>query len=145
MANIIPRIGQELIQECERVVHKTFPACVAFHKPSLIQQLKSHTLEASLTNALLCCASRYVAELLCSNLLPSRLGNFRPSGIRLVRSLNFRDRPMLTPYLRNYDWTRGDFTPSGEQPRIRDAPSRGLASPDSRRLGPPGGRRPSLT
>lgn len=60
ITNIHARIGQELIQECERVVHKTFPACVAFHKPSLIQQLKSHTLEASLTNALLCCAARYV-------------------------------------------------------------------------------------
>ncbi|SPO01520.1 related to general repressor of transcription [Cephalotrichum gorgonifer] len=52
------KIGQELIQECERVVHKSFPACVAFHKPTFIQQLKNYTLEASLTNALLCCASR---------------------------------------------------------------------------------------
>lgn len=83
-----------MIQECERVVHKTFPACVAFHKPSLIQQLKSHTLESSLTNALLCCAARYVPPRLpSSQSLPSRLGNFRPSGIRLVRSLNFRRPP----------------------------------------------------
>lgn len=98
-----------MIQECERVVHKTFPACVAFHKPSLIQQLKSHTLEASLTNALLCCASRYV--LLCPHFSPPALAIFAPSGIRLVRSLNFRARPMFTPYLRNYDWARGRFHP----------------------------------
>ncbi|KAG5912761.1 hypothetical protein E4U42_001902, partial [Claviceps africana] len=48
----------DLIVECERVVSKTFPACVAFHKPSFIQQLKDATLESSLVYGLLTCAAR---------------------------------------------------------------------------------------
>ncbi|KAF4438309.1 general repressor of transcription [Fusarium acutatum] len=48
----------ELIAECERVVSKTFPACVAFHKPSFVQQLKSASLDAALVYGLLTCAAR---------------------------------------------------------------------------------------
>lgn len=49
--------------ECERVVSKTFPACVAFHKPSFVQQLKNASLEPSLVYGLLTCAARYVITL----------------------------------------------------------------------------------
>ncbi|KAI1845856.1 hypothetical protein JX265_011249 [Neoarthrinium moseri] len=52
------KITPELAQECERVVNKTLPACVAFHKPGFIQKLKSGTLDASITNALLTIAAR---------------------------------------------------------------------------------------
>ncbi|PNY26531.1 transcriptional regulatory protein [Tolypocladium capitatum] len=52
------RLTPELIAECERVVSKTFPACVAFHKPSFVQQLKSASLESTLVYGLLTCAAR---------------------------------------------------------------------------------------
>lgn len=54
------RLTPELIAECERVVSKTFPACVAFHKPSFVQQLKNASLESTLVYGLLTCAARYV-------------------------------------------------------------------------------------
>nr|RBQ95743.1 hypothetical protein FVER53263_10393 [Fusarium verticillioides] len=53
-----PPLTPELIAECERVVSKTFPACVAFHKPSFVQQLKSASLDAALVYGLLTCAAR---------------------------------------------------------------------------------------
>ncbi|KAL7963719.1 hypothetical protein V8C34DRAFT_266387 [Trichoderma compactum] len=52
------KLTPELIAECERVVSKTFPACVAFHKPTFVQQLKNGTLESSLVYGLLTCAAR---------------------------------------------------------------------------------------
>ncbi|KAF5683248.1 general repressor of transcription [Fusarium circinatum] len=52
------KLTPELIAECERVVSKTFPACVAFHKPSFVQQLKSASLDAALVYGLLTCAAR---------------------------------------------------------------------------------------
>ncbi|UZP39718.1 hypothetical protein NXS19_007534 [Fusarium pseudograminearum] len=52
------KLTPELISECERVVSKTFPACVAFHKPSFVQQLKSASLDAALVYGLLTCAAR---------------------------------------------------------------------------------------
>lgn len=52
------RLTPELIAECERVVSKTFPACVAFHKPTFVQQLKNATLESTLVYGLLTCAAR---------------------------------------------------------------------------------------
>ncbi|TFB04896.1 hypothetical protein CCMA1212_003104 [Trichoderma ghanense] len=52
------KLTPELIAECERVVSKTFPACVAFHKPSFVQQLKNASLESSLVYGLLTCAAR---------------------------------------------------------------------------------------
>lgn len=55
------RLTPELIQECERVISKTYPACVAFHKPSFIQQLKNASLDPALIYALLTCAARYVS------------------------------------------------------------------------------------
>jgi hypothetical protein len=59
LANIVhTRLTSELIAECERVVSKTFPACVAFHKPTFVQQLKNATLESSLVYGLLTCAAR---------------------------------------------------------------------------------------
>lgn len=57
---IFLRLTPELIAECERVVSKTFPACIAFHKPSFLQQLKNGSLEPSLVFGLLTCAARYV-------------------------------------------------------------------------------------
>ena len=56
------RLTPELIAECERVVSKTFPACIAFHKPSFLQQLKNGSLEPSLVFGLLTCAARYVSN-----------------------------------------------------------------------------------
>ncbi|KAH0525456.1 hypothetical protein TsFJ059_007821 [Trichoderma semiorbis] len=52
------KLTPELIAECERVVSKTFPACVAFHKPTFVQQLKNGTLESSLVYGLLTAAAR---------------------------------------------------------------------------------------
>lgn len=52
------RLTPELMAECERVVSKTFPACVAFHKPSFVQQLKNATLDPALVYGLLTCAAR---------------------------------------------------------------------------------------
>lgn len=52
------RLTPELLAECERVVSKTIPACVAFHKPSFIQQLKGNTMDLTMVNALLTMASR---------------------------------------------------------------------------------------
>ncbi|KAG6000921.1 hypothetical protein E4U21_004872 [Claviceps maximensis] len=52
------KVTPELIAECERVVYKTFPACVAFHRPSFIQQLKDGSLDSSLLYGLLTCAAR---------------------------------------------------------------------------------------
>ncbi|CAG9977956.1 unnamed protein product [Clonostachys byssicola] len=63
------KLTPELIAECERVVSKTFPACVAFHKPSFVQQLKSASLEPSLVFGLLACAAR------SSHALIRRFGN----------------------------------------------------------------------
>ncbi|KAJ8108710.1 hypothetical protein ONZ43_g6343 [Nemania bipapillata] len=52
------KLTPELITECERVINKTLPSCVAFHKPSFLQKLKSGTLEPSIVNGLLTCAAR---------------------------------------------------------------------------------------
>lgn len=57
-ANRPPRLTPELLAECERVVSKTIPACVAFHKPGFIQQLKGNTMDLTMVNALLTMASR---------------------------------------------------------------------------------------
>ncbi|ROT41927.1 hypothetical protein SODALDRAFT_3693 [Sodiomyces alkalinus F11] len=52
------KLTPELLQECERVVSKTYPASEAFHKPTFVQQLKNSSLEPALVYALLTCASR---------------------------------------------------------------------------------------
>lgn len=46
------------MSECERVINKTLPACVAFHKPSFLQKLKSGNLDSSIVNGLLTIAAR---------------------------------------------------------------------------------------
>jgi hypothetical protein len=46
------------MQECERVISKTLPACVAFHKPSFLQQLKNTSMDPTMVNALLTTAAR---------------------------------------------------------------------------------------
>ena len=51
-------ITPELLLECERVVAKTFPACVAFHKPSFIQQLKNGSMSPALVFGLLTAGAR---------------------------------------------------------------------------------------
>ena len=58
LLTVIIRLTPELVAECERVISKTFPACVTFHKPSFVQQLKNATLESTLVYGLLTCASR---------------------------------------------------------------------------------------
>ncbi|ORY59551.1 uncharacterized protein BCR38DRAFT_412562 [Pseudomassariella vexata] len=52
------KLTPELMQECERVINKTLPSCVAFHKPSFLQKLKNGTLDSSMINGLLCLAAR---------------------------------------------------------------------------------------
>ncbi|KAI1123450.1 hypothetical protein F5Y10DRAFT_251854 [Nemania abortiva] len=63
------KLTPELITECERVINKTLPSCVAFHKPSFLQKLKNGTLEPSIVNGLLTCAAR------SSSVLIRRFGN----------------------------------------------------------------------
>ncbi|KAK4209976.1 hypothetical protein QBC37DRAFT_293439 [Rhypophila decipiens] len=53
------KLTPELLLECEKVVSKTLPACVAFHKPSFVQQLKNASLDATMVNALLTTAARH--------------------------------------------------------------------------------------
>ncbi|KXX79220.1 Nitrogen assimilation transcription factor nit-4 [Madurella mycetomatis] len=53
------KLTPELMQECERVISKTLPACVAFHKPSFIQQLKNTAMDPTMVNALLTTAARH--------------------------------------------------------------------------------------
>ncbi|CAJ2502094.1 Uu.00g049470.m01.CDS01 [Anthostomella pinea] len=52
------KISPEMQSECERVINKTLPSCVAFHKPSFLQKLKSGSLESSIVNGLLTCGAR---------------------------------------------------------------------------------------
>ncbi|KAK7996510.1 hypothetical protein PG989_004550 [Apiospora arundinis] len=52
------KLSPDLVVECERVINKMLPACVAFHKPSFLQKLKSGTLDASILNGLLTTAAR---------------------------------------------------------------------------------------
>ncbi|KAI1133810.1 hypothetical protein F5Y05DRAFT_406994 [Hypoxylon sp. FL0543] len=52
------KLNPELVTECERVISRTIPSCVAFHKPSFVQKLRNGTLEASIVNGLLTCAAR---------------------------------------------------------------------------------------
>ncbi|RYP67568.1 hypothetical protein DL771_007180 [Monosporascus sp. 5C6A] len=58
------KLTPELVTECERVINKTLPSCVAFHKPSFLQKLKNGTLEASIVNGLLTCAARSSTSLI---------------------------------------------------------------------------------
>lgn len=48
-----------MLEQCERVINKVLPACVAFHKPSFIQQLRGHSVDNVMINALLCTAARH--------------------------------------------------------------------------------------
>jgi len=48
-----------MIEQCERVINKVLPACVAFHKPSFIQQLRSSAVDPVMIHALLCMAARH--------------------------------------------------------------------------------------
>ncbi|KAK3991049.1 putative fungal-specific transcription factor domain protein [Cladorrhinum sp. PSN332] len=59
MAPLRCRLTPELMSECERVVSKTLPACVAFHKPSFLQQLKNTSMDPTMVNALLTTAARH--------------------------------------------------------------------------------------
>ncbi|KAI8944832.1 hypothetical protein F4801DRAFT_594630 [Xylaria longipes] len=63
------KLTPELLAECERIINKTLPSCVAFHKPSFLQKLKNGTLEPSIINGLLTCAAR------SSPVLIRRFGN----------------------------------------------------------------------
>ncbi|KAL2267862.1 hypothetical protein VTJ83DRAFT_5139 [Remersonia thermophila] len=70
----IEKVNPELVAEAERAVSKTLPACVAFHKPSFIQQLKNNTMEASILNALLTTAARQSPAMI------RRFGSHHPGG-----------------------------------------------------------------
>lgn len=56
--DILYRLGPEMLDQCERVINKVMPACVAFHKPSFIQQLRNNNVDSVMVNALLCTAAR---------------------------------------------------------------------------------------
>ncbi|KAH8912690.1 hypothetical protein BR93DRAFT_963839 [Coniochaeta sp. PMI_546] len=58
------KLTPELMQECERVISKTLPACIAFHKPSFLQQLRSATLDPTMINALLTTAARHSPQMI---------------------------------------------------------------------------------
>lgn len=58
------KLTPELIAECDRVISKTLPACVVFHKPSFLQKLKSATLDTTMVNALLTTAARHSPTLI---------------------------------------------------------------------------------
>lgn len=58
------KLTPELMAECERVISKTIPACVAFHKPSFLQQLKNAALDPSMVHALLTTAARHSPSLI---------------------------------------------------------------------------------
>ncbi|KAF3767336.1 hypothetical protein M406DRAFT_328420 [Cryphonectria parasitica EP155] len=53
------KLGPEMLEQCERVINKVMPACVAFHKPSFIQQLRNNGVDSVMVNALLCTAARH--------------------------------------------------------------------------------------
>ncbi|KAM0326676.1 hypothetical protein ACHAQA_006546 [Verticillium albo-atrum] len=57
-ASAAEKLTPELMQECERVISKTYPACVAFHKPTFVTQLKNSSMDPALVYALLTCAAR---------------------------------------------------------------------------------------
>lgn len=57
------KLTPELMGEAERVINKTLPACVAFHKPSFLQKLKNGTLDSSILNGLLTLAARSSSSL----------------------------------------------------------------------------------
>jgi len=59
VATTVEKLTPELVQECERVINKTLPACVVFHKPSSLQQLKNASLDPTMVNALLTTAARH--------------------------------------------------------------------------------------
>ncbi|KAK4655429.1 hypothetical protein QC762_302470 [Podospora pseudocomata] len=53
------KLTPELMTECERVISKTLPACVAFHKPTFLVALKNASMEPTMVNALLTTAARH--------------------------------------------------------------------------------------
>ncbi|RBQ64523.1 hypothetical protein VDGD_21769 [Verticillium dahliae] len=57
-AIIAEKLTPELVQECDRVISKTYPACVVFHKPTFLGQLKTSSMDPALVYALLTCAAR---------------------------------------------------------------------------------------
>ncbi|KAL2200203.1 hypothetical protein P885DRAFT_57088 [Corynascus similis CBS 632.67] len=59
VATTTEKLTPELLQEAERVISKTLPACVAFHKPSFLQQLKNASMDPTMVNALLTTAARH--------------------------------------------------------------------------------------
>ncbi|KAH8651024.1 putative fungal-specific transcription factor [Xylariales sp. PMI_506] len=52
------KLTPEVLAECERVINKTLPPCVAFHKPSFLQKLKSGTLDTCIISGLLTLGAR---------------------------------------------------------------------------------------
>lgn len=67
------------------MVSKTFPACVAFHKPSFVQQIKSTSLDPSLIYGLLTCAARTSPNLIRRYGGPTAAAeNFAAKAITLI-------------------------------------------------------------
>lgn len=60
-----------MLEQCERVINKVLPACVAFHRPSFIQSLRNNGVDSVMVNALLCTASRYGLTLTARGPTPS--------------------------------------------------------------------------
>ncbi|KAK2071074.1 hypothetical protein P8C59_005527 [Phyllachora maydis] len=101
MSAVSEKLTPELLQECERVVTKTLPACVAFHKPSFIQQLKNSTMEPTMVNAILTTAARhspamvrrYSAHNITTNASTSAAEHFASKTINLI--MQVMDQPSL--------------------------------------------------
>ncbi|KKY30034.1 putative fungal specific transcription factor domain containing protein [Diaporthe ampelina] len=53
-----------MLEQCERVINKVLPACVAFHRPSFIQSLRNNGVDSVMVNALLCTAARHSPTLI---------------------------------------------------------------------------------
>ncbi|POS71334.1 transcription factor [Diaporthe helianthi] len=58
------KLGPDMLEQCERVINKVLPACVAFHRPSFIQSLRNNAVDSVMVNALLCTAARHSPTLI---------------------------------------------------------------------------------
>ncbi|KAH7324973.1 putative fungal-specific transcription factor [Stachybotrys elegans] len=89
------KLTPDLITECDRVVSKTFPACVAFHKPSFLQQIKNGSLDPSLVHGLLACGARSSPNLIRRYGSPTQAAEtFASKGI--VQISHNLDNPVLS-------------------------------------------------
>ncbi|KAL5624699.1 hypothetical protein BROUX41_004759 [Berkeleyomyces rouxiae] len=58
------KLGPEFAAECERVVSKSFPANIVFHKPTFVQQIKNYSTDLSIAYGMMSCAARSSSALI---------------------------------------------------------------------------------